>query len=158
MRYVSAYQDRSDVDPLDARFLDAAELMLRDPALSSADRERLLKTSVRIAELCLQTQILSPNDDHFGAFVFKKHYSTGGTFLQGLMSLLSFLPPQEQSLAQDLRAAIDRGVIYILRAQVPSGEFRGWIRRDVQKPDVRLDYSESALVALIRYASLLQKN
>jgi hypothetical protein len=93
------------------------------------------------------------------------------TRLEGLLAALTFLPEDEIELRREMETAIHQGIAFLIGAQVRSGELDGAIPRavgpsrppgsrrlpwvDPRASEVRIDYVQHALSAMIRYLELL---
>jgi hypothetical protein len=89
-----------------------------------------------------------------GAFDSLGRTTPAATRLEGLLSVLEFLPNGE--LRDKTEAAVERGIAFLLRAQVKTGPYAGSIPGAVRtgaraSSVVRVDYVQHALCALIRY-------
>ena len=87
------------------------------------------------------------------------------------MAVLTFLPSDEIELRHEMETAIHEGISFLVRAQVRSGELDGAIPRavglsrprgsrrlplvDPRASEVRIDYVQHALSAMIRYLEVL---
>jgi hypothetical protein len=90
------------------------------------------------------------------------------TRLEALLSALTFLPP-DHPIVPHVQATVDRGVSFLLRAQVKEGEYAGAMPRAItvlpdsgeeatafnrQATEVRIDYVQHALSALVQFLQL----
>ena len=88
------------------------------------------------------------------------------TRLEGMLAALTFLPP-DHPIVPHLRAVIDRGIDFLVRAQVQDGQYAGgWPQAIARLPDdgqqktmefnaqateIRIDYVQHSLSALVQY-------
>jgi hypothetical protein len=92
------------------------------------------------------------------------------TRLEGLLAAATFLPEEDRQLRQRIESTTDAGIAFLLRCQVPSGRYAGGITRAAVLPDqhgryqaipnqrateVRIDYVQHALCAMIQYQDRL---
>lgn len=101
-----------------------------------------------------------------GALVANGVVTPTATRLEGLLAALTFLP-QQHPMRHHVEAAVDRGIDFLLRAQVKGGELDGAfpfaITRVPESPgagaaafnaqvgEVRIDYVQHSLSALVQY-------
>ena len=157
--------------PADHWALLATEKILsldHDAALPVA-RGLLINHAVQICEAILRDQIQDPErPDYDGGFTRDGRTTPTATRLEGLQAALSFLP-HNHGLREPIEAAVSRGMSFLLRAQISEGEFLGAFPRAVGKIDratreadafnrrateVRIDYVQHALSAMIQYLHL----
>ncbi len=143
---------------------------LPEEALSPADREQLLAHAIQIVESILQDQMTSGvRPMYIGSFSSTGKVTPTATRLEGLLAALSFLPPEEAELRARVQSSVAKGMHFLLWAQVEAGEFSGAFPRAIARlpetdPDaekfnprareVRIDYVQHALSAMIRYAQM----
>ena len=156
--------DEAEV-PADHWALLATQQLLSQPAISLAadDRELLLEHARQICRSILKSQRLDSSDLQ-GAFDEEGRTAPVATRLEGLLSALAFLPPQDRGLRTDIDQACHHGIRFLLRAQITQGPNRGGIRGAVPTSRVwkaqptsavaqtiRIDYVQHALSALMQY-------
>jgi hypothetical protein len=95
-----------------------------------------------------------------GAFDSGGRTAPAATRIEGLLAALEFLPKDE--LHQRVQAATDRGVAFLLRAQLTSGKYTGGLTGSVRTSEldssaVRTDYVQHALCALLRHELMIQR-
>lgn len=135
-----------------------------DPAspLSSAHlSEVLLSLAGRTARVILDEQVIgSRTACESGGFAADGRVTPTATRLEGLIPLLSFMPPG--ALASRIRSAVDQGMVFLVAAQARAGPGRGGFTRitptcessDARATEVRIDYVQHALGAMLAYRSL----
>lgn len=132
-------------------------------------RELLIRHAAQICEAILHGQIDDPQrPEYAGGFVPDGRITPTSTRLEGLLAALSFLP-EHDDLRRRTEAAVDRGTAFLLRAQVTEGEFAGAFPGAIKRiegvdlrtdefnrraTEVRIDYVQHALSALIQYRRL----
>jgi hypothetical protein len=161
---------RSDV-PADHWALIATEKLLRieDAIIEPMDRQMLEYHAWQITEAILSEQIVDDSSsDLYGGFVADGRTTPTATRLEGLLaSRKIFLKDAARITRIDL--ALHRGIGFLLRAQIHNGEFQGAFPRAIGKiapvfqnaekfnrrsAEVRIDYVQHALCALMQYAAL----
>jgi len=134
-------------------------------------RELLVNHAIQICETILQEQIKDPqNPNYDGGFSKQGKVTPTATRLEGLQAALTFLPAH-QEIRQRIESTIPDGINFLLRAQVKDSKFLGAFPRAVDQiaantPDaekfnrrateVRIDYVQHALSALIQYLELVE--
>ncbi len=148
----------------------AKMLSLDDVEIAPELRAQLISHADQICEAILAKQINDP-ESHIldGGFSPKGSVTSTATRLEGLLAARTFLPP-ETELAQRIDAAVPRGIAFLLRAQIAGGEFAGGFPRAIaplapdhpeadrfnrRATEVRIDYVQHALSALIQYRATL---
>jgi hypothetical protein len=132
-------------------------------------RSDLVSHAARICDRFLREQITSGSDAQLdGGFDRSGRTSPTATRLEGLLAALEFLPADSTNLRSRINSSVERGVEFLLRAQVTSGRFAGGVPRAVLKADsatakadpraaeIRIDYVQHALGAWLRYQTLLE--
>ena len=88
------------------------------------------------------------------------------TRMEGLLAALEFLPNDATGRRARIEAAVDRGIAFLLRAQITSGPYAGGMpeampgarsimfRADPGASDIRIDYVQHALSAWLRYQAM----
>jgi hypothetical protein len=121
----------------------------------SASREELVRHAVQVCDSILREQFKgSAAVGLDGAFDAAGRTTPAATRLEGLLAALEFMPKGE--LRDKTEAAIDRGIAFLLRAQVASGPAAGGlpgaiVSRVLDSSEVRIDYVQHALCAWVRY-------
>jgi hypothetical protein len=158
--------------PLDHWALMATEKLfsiLKNKALPVPEK-RLIRHAIQISRAILQRQIDS--DGHReGGFSIEGSTTTAATSLEGLLAARSILSPNDR-IREEIDAAAHRGIAFLLRTQVREGKWMGAFPRrvgDVDKntlesediysnaTEVRIDFVQHALSAMIRYLDLIDK-
>lgn len=119
----------------------AAELWKIPGALSPADQSLLIPYTVRVcqADLNWQTQLQT---------------SVAAGRLEGLAAALSYIPNTLPGLRRMLRAKADEDVAFLLKAQVPSGKYKGMIPETPGGVFVQIDIIWHALNGLMEYRAI----
>jgi len=133
-------------------------------------RSDIVEHAVRICNHFLNEQITkSPDGRLIGGFDPEGRTTPTATRLEGLFAALEFLPADVTALRARIKAAVDRGVDFLLRAEITSGPYAGGMpesalkatsvvfRATPEASKVRIDYVQHALCAWLRYESMFGK-
>ncbi len=143
-------------------------LSLYDRHPLSAPKQLIVDHAIQICE-----SILKGKPNKYGGDLRKHGFTDDGrttptaTRLEGLLAILDFLPEEKRKLRQNIVECIDDGILFLLRSQVRSGEFAGAVPRATRllpeshpqytkafnrrAGEVRIDYEQHALSALLQY-------
>jgi hypothetical protein len=134
---------------------------LRDQSRISPFRERLLAHAVQICESILADQIEGAAQEEFnGGFNSDGRTTPTSTRLEGLLAALEFLPPEQRELRSRIEGAVRRGIRFLLKSQIRTGRYAGGVPEAIPRagasspPEIRIDYVQHFLCALIRYRKL----
>ncbi len=143
----------------------------RDACPPASAREELVQHAVRLVESFLGEQLVAVDPLLAGSFTRDGRTTPTATRLEGLLAALSLLPHNERTLRARVEAAIHAGVGFLLRAHVSEGSSRGAMPRAIRAlpsgnsleammfnfraSEVRIDYVQHALSAMIHYRQLL---
>jgi hypothetical protein len=122
-------------------------------------RQELIQHAVQICKSILHEQITgSAGAALDGAFDPTGRTTPAATRLEGLLAALEFLP-RTGELTSEIEAATGRGIVFLLRAQITSGQYQGGVPGAVtsggpHSSDIRVDYVQHALCAWLRYERL----
>jgi len=135
-------------------------------------KDLLIQHAIQITRKILKSQIRSSdNPALIGGFENNGKTTPTATRLEGLLAVLTFLPP-DHDLHQPIQEAARQGIHFLLNAQVQKGKFRGAFPRSIIKinkdqpkakkqyrraTEVRIDYVQHALSAMIQYMEI-EKN
>jgi hypothetical protein len=157
--------------PADHWALLATEKLL---ALRGVDQlpvpaDLLINHGAQISQAILREQVVDNRyPEYAGGFSPDGRTTPTATRLEGLLAASRFLPA-EFAVRRRIDVAVPRGISFLLRAQVGEGQFAGAFPRAVKKvhqayPDadnfnlrvneVRIDYVQHALSAMIQYLDL----
>lgn len=133
-------------------------------------RDLLINHAIQISDAILQDQIEDPERPEYnGGFSEDGRTTPTATCLEGLLAALNILPPDHEG-RKYTDTAVLRGLSFLLRAQISEGEFIGGfpgavgkIDQDIPDADklnrlateVRIDYVQHALSAMIQYVHLM---
>ena len=127
----------------------------------------LLQHAARICDRFLHEQITdAPNARLNGGFDPGGRTTPAAIRLEGLLAALEFLPKNDGGLRSRIEIAVQRGVEFLIDAQITSGPFAGGMPEAVLGTDsgmagnarnaskIRIDYVQHALSAWLRYEEL----
>jgi hypothetical protein len=128
-----------------------------------ATRKELLRHAIQICGSILREQITNPALPLLdGAFDSAGRITPSATRLEGLLAALEFLPKGSDKLRALIKTAVERGIAFLLRAQITSGPYAGGmpgalIAGAKDASTIRIDYVQHALCAWLHYQKLFQK-
>lgn len=123
--------------------------------VTTVSRDELVRHAVQVCNSILREQFRgSAATGLDGAFDPDGRTAPAATRLEGLLAALEFVPGG--ALREKLEAASDRGIAFLLRAQVTAGPEAGamhgaGLTREYEFGEVRIDYVQHALCAWLRY-------
>ncbi|MCU0961035.1 MAG: hypothetical protein MUF48_13100 [Pirellulaceae bacterium] len=154
----------------DQWYLLATEQVLAVPADAGVPvpRDTLIAFARRICtDMLTEQQAQATHAQLAGCYTPDGRSCPTATRLEGLLAAYQFLPSEDPTLAEPLRQSIDQGVQFLLRCQITQGPHAGAfprVLRDFQPAteptegtraqEIRIDYVQHALSALIRYEAL----
>jgi hypothetical protein len=157
----------------DQWFLLAAERMMRlppDDALPLS-RAAVLTHARQICQDMLRDQTAQRDSSIPGCFTADGRSCPTATRLEGLLAALHFLPDSAELSHAEIRRAIDEGMRFLLRCQIPTGPHAGAFPRvlhgftppagasDHERADeIRIDYVQHALSAMMQFEAEFPKN
>jgi len=168
LEYLARSRKNSAVIPADHWALLATEIIvsLNDKDELPVSRKLLINHAIQICNAILQDQIEdSDRPKYDGGFSEDGRTTPTATRLEGLQATLSFLP-HDLKLRKRIETAVPRGLSFLIQTQINDTEFIGAIPRAVGKIDqnvpgaikfnrrateVRIDYVQHALSAMIQY-------
>ena len=139
-----------------------------------SSRQQIMTHAVRICQDMLADQDALQKDPRIaGCFARDGITCSTGTCLEGLLGVLECLPDEQRLLKRQIGAGATAGVHFLLKSQVRHGHYAGaWtfitplLSPDdarlsatyrTQAEEVRIDYIQHPLCALIRYHQLQQR-
>jgi hypothetical protein len=128
----------------------------KDPC--GASRKELVEHAMQICTSILHDQFRSSDPIGLdGAFDSEGHTAPVATRLEGLLAALGFVPQGE--LRERIEVTTRRGIAFLLRAQVVTGEETGGVpgaiaNRTPESSKIRIDYVQHALSAWLDYLCL----
>ncbi|MBN1257240.1 MAG: hypothetical protein JXA52_06000 [Planctomycetes bacterium] len=173
MAYLASLRHgREKVEPDHWALLATEKLLLYYDRLKNppVSRETLLAHARQVCTGIISEQFIDVADPiRYGSFGLDARTCPAATRLEGLLAADAFLPPAEQALRQEIKAAIERGMRFLLRMQVKTGPLAGAVpyaaqtltlepelqKLNLQPGEVRIDYVQHALCAMMQYEKLL---
>ena len=167
---------QSIVEPDHWALLATAKLLLLYERLQDAliSRDAHVGHVVQICHSILRkqpTELFSPR--LFGSFSPIGVTCQTATRLEGTLAALTILSKEHAGLAARIVVSAEHGIAFLIRAQVQDGEYAGAIpcaidRLPAEYPgnvetintlatEVRIDYVQHAMCAMIQYAKILSK-
>jgi len=172
--YLAKSREGRSTLPADHWALLATERLVQVDGLDSlgVSRRQLVDHAVQICRSILEERPAGEGTSSYGGSLTPDRRTTPtSTRLEGLLAVLTFLPSDEIELRHEMETAIHQGISFLVRAQVRSGELDGAIPRavglsrprgsrrlplvDPRASEVRIDYVQHALSAMIRYLEVL---
>jgi len=138
-----------------AKLLEAAE-----GRSAAVDREAALRHAAQVCEAILEAKPrYTPSRRTAGCLTADGRTCPTATRLEGLLAALTFLPPEKAALRARIEEAVHEGIAFLVRAQVQDGPHSGAMPRapepsgpdDRRATEVRIDYVQHALSAMIQY-------
>jgi hypothetical protein len=139
-------------------------------APSLASRAELIGHAARISERILHEQVTSADPTLDGSFDPAGWTTPAAIRLEGLLAAHEFLPDDSTGLRRRIEVAAQRGVTFLLHAQITTGPYAGGVPGMIRaagalalKPnpaasEVRIDYVQHALSAWLRYQALIENH
>lgn len=123
----------------------------RLPLTEIEEREAILAHGIQVGESILAERVTHPQGSPLeGCFGEDGRTTPTATRLEGLLALMSILPAKHPLRAR-IQGAADRGVAFLMRAQVRRGMHRGAIPASWTSHEARIDYTQHALSAWMLY-------
>ena len=174
LEYLSEKRKNTIDFPVDHWALIAtAELLnLNDIEQFHFSRELIIYHSLQITEKILSEQLTKNVEKNMrGAFTANWATTPTATRLEGLTAVLAFLP-DTSGMYTKILTSCELGINYLLHAQVTSGNYIGAFTHNIEvykdksegrkkqwgNTDIRIDYVQHALSALIQYLNIAESN
>jgi hypothetical protein len=163
---------RTSVEADHWALLATAQLLpLYDRCRQPITRNAILKHAIQICQSMLADGENHPEDAlEYGCLTNDGRTTPTAIRIEGLLAAYQFLPVTENLLRDRIRIASGKGISFLLRSQIPSGEYAGAFPRAIRHlpedhpeftgsfneraTEVRIDYVQHALSAMIQYAGL----
>jgi hypothetical protein len=143
-------------------------LPLYDRSHQSLSRQAIRDHAIQICKSILnQAEQVPENDSAYGGFTGDGRTTPTATRIEGLLAALSFLPPEHNGLRKRITDSVNKGIAFLLGAQVSKGKYAGAIPRGVRRlpqdhprftksfnrrvTEVRIDYVQHTLSSMIQY-------
>lgn len=169
LEYLAKVRARSGEAPADHWALLATARLLQASEQSGIDvpRDLLVNHALQVCHAILdEARHPQPIPAMEGSLAPRGAVTPTATRLEGLQAALAFLPA-DHPIVPHVRAAIDRGVDFLVRAQVKDGPHAGGLPQAIarlpddgtadirafnqQATEIRIDYVQHSLSALVQY-------
>jgi hypothetical protein len=175
LEYIATNAGNKNTVVVDHWFLIATEKLLNvnNIKLTDAQKDLLISHTMKICNTILNEQIISHRHPEFrGGYSIDGRITPTSIRLEGLLAASSFLPLQYRQLT-GIDRAIVRGMSFLLNAQIKDGEYIGAYPRALKRieensdyikqfnrrvTEIRIDYVQHALSAMIGYANFLGRH
>ena len=134
-------------------------------------RKRVIAHAVQIVNTILANAAQHPADSPLhGCMTTDGRTTPTATQLEGLLTALTFLPPEHHALAQRIHTRVTPAIRFLLRAQIRTGLYAGGVPRAIaplphnhpkhsrsfnnRSTEIRIDYVQHALSAWLLYQQL----
>jgi hypothetical protein len=159
LSWLARSRGRAEQVPLDHWTLIAMARLLSYCGESecSIKRVELIRYAEQVSDALLRGQAANGSFDEVG------RTAPTATRMEGLLAALEFLPDDATKRRARIQAAVDRGIAFLLRAQITNGPYAGGmpqampeaksvlVQRNPRASDIRIDYVQHALSAWLRY-------
>ncbi len=169
LEFLALSRKNSTNIPADHWALLATEKILSINSKLPVSRELLINHAIQICNTILEEQVMdSDQPEYNGGFSRDGRTTPTSTRLEGLQAVLGFLPDEHKSKNR-IKTAVIRGLNFLVQAQVTDGKYSGAFPRAIGKinpvlpgainfnyrsTEVRIDYVQHALSAMIQYIQL----
>jgi hypothetical protein len=169
LMYLARTRARAGSAPADHWALLATAKLFRAAEADGAriDRAALINHALQVCHAMLEEGRHPPLLPAMaGSLVRNGVVTPTATRLEGLQAALTFLPA-EHPIVPHVRAAVDRGIDFLVRAQVKEGPYAGGMPQAItrvpedgtdatrkfnaQATEIRIDYVQHSLSALLQY-------
>lgn len=137
-----------------------------------AELESIYQHALQVSRSILTNGERSQADDPtWGCLTADGRTCPTATRLEGLLATLTILRPEEQALKERISRAVERGIDFLLRAQISTGPLAGGVPKAVVRAmaddrktrnnghhNVRIDYVQHALSAMLHYDTLFYRS
>lgn len=167
--YLARSREGSREVPADHWALLATAKLLAncDRRETALPRETIERHAIQVCDTILREQLWDGEDPRLlGGFTDDGRTTPSSTRLEALLAALVFLP-QQSELPARITSSIHEGMSFLLRSQIREGEHKGAFPRAVRRlplghprnvgafnrraTEVRIDYVQHALCAMIQY-------
>ena len=171
LTYLARVRSREGSAPADHWALLATARLLQAADKQGIDipRDALVAHALQVCHAMLEdARHPQPIPEMEGSLAPMGAVTPTATRLEGLQAALTFLPA-EHPIVPHIRAAVDRGLDFLVRAQVKEGPYEGGLpqaiarlpddgtvatrRFNAQATEIRIDYVQHALSAMVQYVA-----
>jgi hypothetical protein len=169
LTYLARSRARAGSAPADHWALLATDRLLQaaDERGIKVPRDQLVGHALQVCDAMLEeARRPQPIPQMQGSLAPMGAVTPTATRLEGLQAALRFLPPQHP-IVPHIRAAVEQGLDFLLRAQVAEGPYAGGMpqaiarlpddgtaatrRFNAQATEIRIDYVQHSLSAMVQY-------
>ena len=170
LNYLAQTRRNEPVVPADHWALLATERLLRLDVQLPVSSSLLIHHAKQIVSVMLTSQNFTPGTPELhGAFTPDGRTTPASTRLEGLLAAHEFMP-DELPIHAYIATGVPLGIEFLLNAQVSEGDFAGGfprstrlmpgnspevIRSNARSTEIRIDYVQHALSALLQYRDIL---
>jgi len=145
--------------------------------MTQEEKKLILGHAKQVCNSMLKDQIKKHTNRHYvGGFSSDGRTTPGATRLEGLLASLDFIPAVDIvdiKLRKKIELSVKNGIAFLINSQIKTGKFKGAIPRAVSKisrkkknskrfnrrsTEIRIDYVQHALSAMIEYQRLFSKH
>lgn len=165
LKYLANHRKNSIIVPADHWALIATEKLFVLEVLSVKEKELLLSHSLKICDVIRSEQITDISHHLFGSFNLEGRITPTSTRLEGLIAAFNTLPEDAIDQRDKLFSSIRLGIHFLLNAQLSNGKYAGAFTRSVYQSEdakkdgrdteIRIDYIQHAISALLGYYRLI---
>ena len=169
LAYLASTRARSGEAPADHWALLATARLFRaaEKANIEIPKEALINHALQICHTILEeARQPQPIQEMEGSLAPMGAVTPTATRLEGMLAALTFLPP-EHPIVPHVHAAIDRGIDFLVRAQIKEGTYAGGLPMSISRlpndgnpktikfnaraTEIRIDYVQHSLSAMVQY-------
>ncbi len=130
-------------------------------------RQVIIQHTVRVCERILQEQILyADNHKYIGGYCIDGRTTPTATRVEGMIAALGIIGNKDAALGNTIKSSVQAAMHFLLQAQITKGKYSGGIPRAVSRfgsdkafnsrfREIRMDYVQHALSAMIQYEYML---
>ena len=141
-----------------------AELWKHRQEMTAPTQLAILRHAQLIVHADMLGQVLNPNDSVVGCYTNDGRSTPTSTRLEGLLAIWPVLTESasQLSLRGEMVVSIQLAIHFLMRCQMEKGPFAGAMPKGLHlqvqgMTEVRIDYIQHALSALLRYKDLQQQ-
>lgn len=140
----------------------AAKLLsIKEYPATLLPRKRIIQYTTRVCERILEEQILyAGNSKYVGGYSTDGRTTPTAIRIEGLYAALNILGDRDPILSNTISSSIQEAMDFLLQAQIAKGRYIGGMprtvatspgRRNSRSGEIRIDYVQHALNAMIQY-------
>jgi hypothetical protein len=159
-------EGKDEVEPDHWALIATGKLLrLYEKTDQSVSRDLLEKHTLQIVYYMMKTRPSVPDTSPlYGMLISEGRTTPIATRLEGLLAVFDFASRVPSADPDEVAEAIRGGIAFLVRSQIRNGKFKGGIPRSIRREhdaprgdneratEIRIDYVQHALSAMIRYA------